>query len=282
MNYVEMFINYLGNRKNYSENTLDAYSRDLNDFSEFVSKPLTIVSKHEIIDYLDSQNSKGMSVSTINRRLASIKSFYKYLLSEEIINFSPAETIESGKVDQSIPSTVSMYQFNEIIKIVDNLRDRIIMELFLASGIRRNELAELQRNRVDLHEGVIHVQGKGKKDRIVPLYDDIVKKLSLWLDQHNSPWVFPSPVKKGTHLSTRQINDIVKKWSKRAGYENITPHAFRHSFGTYLYENGADIKAIQEMMGHESVDTTNIYTKTSIKRNKNEYLKCHPLNKRDS
>lgn len=282
MNEINMFINYIKNRKNYSDNTVDAYLTDLTNFHDFISVGILEVTRDDINNYLDNQISLGLSVSTVNRRLASIKSLYRYLVIEEKVLFNPAELIESGKPKKSLPTVVTVKQFEKIIKGIDNLRDRLIIELFFASGIRREELSSLKRNHIDLIDGSLCILGKGNKERIVPLYDSILSKLSLWLSQHESIWVFPSPRNKGEHLSSRQVNDIVKKWSELAGFNDITPHSFRHSFGTYLYDGGADIKAIQEMMGHESIDTTNIYTKTSLKRNRVEYLNHHPLNKRDS
>lgn len=283
MNLLTNFLNYLSNRKNYAKNTIDAYRRDLTSFNDFLEVDLVNVSMEDVNNYLDSQLSSGLSISTTNRRLATLKSFYKYLLVEGFVDFNPAELIESGKVEKSLPSLVTLDQFKVIISKVDNMRDRLMLELLFASGLRRTELTSLKRSNFDSNEGILRVLGKGNKERVVPLYDSIIEKLSLWLSNHDSTWIFPSNRNEGDHLSTRQVNDIVKKWSENAGYVGITPHSFRHSFGTYLYDGGADIKAIQEMMGHESIDTTNIYTKTSLKRNRAEYLNNHPLNgKRDS
>lgn len=277
---LKKFLDHLQIEKNYSNHTVDAYKTDLNQFIEFIHKDINEVVRYDILNFLKYLKIQGYSSTTSNRKLAAIKSFYKFLMVEGIVDVNPAELVESAKIEETIPRTVSIKEYKQIISIIDNLEDRALIELLFTTGIRREEVVILKRNDFNFNSGVLKVNGKGKKERMIPILPEIMPNTMLWLEQHDNDWVFPSKRNKGEPNTTRWVNKIVRKWADRAGYPGITPHSFRHSFGTYLYENGADVKAIQEMMGHESIDTTNIYAQSSIKRNRQEFIKAHPLIKR--
>ncbi len=277
------FLDYLENEKNYSHHTVDAYRTDLMQFQDFIRKDIKHVTRHDILNFLKHLKSEGLSPTTLNRKLIAIKSFYKFLMIEGIINMNPAELIESAKVEDTIPRVVTMEEYEHIISIIDNLKERALIELLFSTGLRREEVVSLKRNNFNFNLGIVKINGKGNKDRVIPFIPEIMPNTMLWLEQIediDSEWVFPSNVNEGKPYTVRWVNKVVDKWTNKAGYSDITPHSFRHSFGTYLYENGADIKAIQDMMGHASIDTTNIYAKTSIKRNRQEFVKAHPLIKR--
>lgn len=277
---LNKFLNHLEIEKNYSEHTINAYKTDLEQFIDFVYKDIKEVTRHDILNFLKYLKIQNYSPATSNRKLASIKSFYKFLMIEGEVNVNPAELVESAKIEETIPKIVSTEEYENMISIIDNLEDRALIELLFVTGIRREEIVTLKRNDFSFNPGSLRVFGKNRKERIIPIIPEIMPNTMLWLEQHDSEWVFPSKINVGEPNTTRWVNKVVRKWADKAGYPDITPHSFRHSFGTYLYENGADVKAIQEMMGHESIDTTNIYAQSSIKRNRQEFIKAHPLIKR--
>lgn len=274
------FLNHLEVEKNYSKHTINAYKTDLTQFFTVIDKHFSKITKQDVLEFLKYLKDKEYSSTTSNRKLASIKSFYKYLLVEGKVRVNPAELIESAKIEKTLPKIVSVEEYELLLSKIDNLEDKALIELLFATGVRREEVVNLKRNSIDLQKGIIRVKGKNKKERIIPIVLETVPNFMLWLGQHDSDWIFPSKSNKGEPNTTRWVNKVVRKWADKIGLYDITPHSFRHAFGTYLYENNADIKAIQEMMGHESIDTTNIYAKTSIKRNRQEYIKAHPLIKR--
>lgn len=280
VNMLEKFLNYLDVEKNYSENTISAYKTDLEQFTKFILKDIEEVTRHDILNFLKYLKIQGYSPTTSNRKLASIKTFYKFLMVEGVVNVNPAELIESAKIEETMPRVVTPKEYEEIISVIDNLEDRTLIELLFTTGMRREEVVDSKKSDFIFDQEVLKINGKGRKERMVPIIPAIMPNTMLWLNEQYDELVFPSKINKGEPNSTRWVNKVVRKWADKLGYTDITPHSFRHSFGTYLYENGADIKAIQEMMGHESVDTTNIYAQSSMKRNKQEFMKAHPLIKR--
>ena len=279
-NLINKFLNHLEVEKNYSIHTINAYKTDLEQFEKFIYKDFREVTRYDILNFLKYLKIQDYSPTTSNRKLASIKSFYKFLMVEGIVDINPAELVESAKVEETLPRIVSIDEYDNILSIIDNLEDRTLIELLFATGLRREEIVTLKRDNFVFNQGMLKVNGKGKKERIIPIIPEILPNTMLWLEQHDSEWIFPSKINIGEPNTTRWVNKVVSKWAEKAGYSDITPHSFRHSFGTYLYENGADVKAIQEMMGHESIDTTNIYAQSSVKRNRQEFIKAHPLIKR--
>ena len=276
-NLINKFLNHLEVEKNYSIHTINAYKTDLEQFEKFIYKDFEEVTRYDILNFLKYLKIQDYSPTTSNRKLASIKSFYKFLMVEGIVDINPAELVESAKVEETLPRIVSIDEYDNILSIIDNLEDRTLIELLFATGLRREEIVTLKRDNFVFNQGMLKVNGKGKKERIIPIIPEILPNTMLWLEQHDSEWIFPSKINIGEPNTTRWVNKVVSKWAEKAGYSDITPHSFRHSFGTYLYENGADVKAIQEMMGHESIDTTNIYAQSSVKRNRQEFIKAHPL-----
>lgn len=278
---IKGFKMYLSGEKNLSDNTVDGYERDLNQFCEYLGRPIEEATADDVSNFIVSLRFKGMKVSTTNRKLSSLKTFYKYLVRKRIIEFSPAESIEGGKKEQRLPKPVDLEDITELFELIDNLRDRVMFEVLFATGVRREELASIKVNSINFRRGFISVVGKGDKERLIPMYPKALELCERLAKSHKSKWLFPSRKNKGNHISKRQVNEIVTKWVKEAGLKDkdITPHKFRHSFCTYLFDNGADIKTIQDMAGHESASTTNLYTKVSISRNKKEYLQFHPMAK---
>ncbi|SNS21393.1 tyrosine recombinase XerC subunit [Anaerovirgula multivorans] len=281
MELIEKFKTFLEFEKNNSDNTIDGYGRDLNQFFEFIKIDPTEVSEHHVVSFLTDRRKEGLSPTTTNRKLSAIKAFYRFLVRNRIVTFNPAENIEVAKTTKKLPETLKVEDIKNMLDKIDNLRDRVMIELLFATGIRREELAELKVNSVDFVDSSIRVIGKGDKERVIPVHPHVMENLKILLQQKRSEWVFPSRHKRKGHISTRQVNDIISKWGKEANISGATPHKFRHTFGATLFENGADIKSIQDMLGHVSIDTTNIYTKINHKRNKEEYMKHHPMSKEE-
>lgn len=268
---IEKFDNYIRNEKNLSLNTAYNYISDIQKFKEFVKKDLTKVDRKDIENYISFLRDSGMSVVTTNRKLASLKSFYKYLCREEYIVNNPALLVESGKTERKLPRPLSVSDINKISNATKSLRDKAIIETLYGAGLRRVELINLKKNHVNWKKGVLYIKGKGKKNRLVPLNGYALSLLKQYCDSHDSEWVFPS--KKGGNLSARRLNEIIEYYAKKAKVPNATPHKFRHSFGTHLYGKGMDSKVLQDLMGHESINTTSVYAKVSIERNLIEYNK---------
>lgn len=281
---LERFLNHLEVERNYSEHTVSAYKTDLEQFLDFIyslgHKDVKDVTRHDILNFLKYLKLQRLSPTTSNRKLAAIKSYYRFLMVEGVVNVNPAELIESAKTEEKVQRIVTTEEFKHIMSIIDKLEDRALIELLFTTGVRREEVVTLKRKDFSFNLGVLKINGKGKKERMIPILPEIIPNTILWLKQHDNEWVFPSSKNPGRPNTVRWVNKIVRKWADKAGYTDITPHSFRHAFGTHLYENGADAKAIQEMMGHESIDTTNIYAQSSIKRTRQEFIKAHPLIKR--
>lgn len=272
---LKLFEDYMRQR-NLSNNTIDSYLRNLRLFFEHTKLSVSEVTKEDIKGYLKYLRENGMAVSSINQKLSALKTFYRFCVKENITKTNPAEVIESGKVEKRLPVTLDITEAEMFIEKANNLRDAVIFEILYGTGVRREELISIRTKDINFKRKYIRIFGKGSKERIVPIHDTALKKIKELIKTQNSEWLFPSIKHPGQHISKRRLNEIVKAYSDKLGFEGITPHKFRHTFGTLLYNNGADIKAIQDMMGHESIDTTNIYAKVSIKRNLTEYLKCHP------
>lgn len=276
--YYEEFGNYLLYTLNYSHNTADSYIRDVKQlFKEFKREPGELTEK-DIEKFIGRLGRRGMTVSTRNRKLSSIKRYYKYLYSHGYTEHNPAINLESGKKEQRLPKPVDSSDIEMLLSKIDNLRDRVMVELFYATGMRREELTAVRYGHVNFLTGEIVVIGKGNKERIIPIYPKALTMMAQLFNEHGSDWLFPSKKVKGDHISNRQVNEIVNKWVKEAGLDgkHITPHSFRHSFCSHLFANGADIKVIRDMAGHASTSTTDIYTKINTIRNRNEYIKFHP------
>lgn len=278
MRELDMFSEYMEYERNYSANTIDSYTRDIKQFFNFTKTDIKEVTTESVLDFVIHLHKKGNCVRTTNRKLSSLKSFYRFLVRKGIMQSNPADPVECGKLEQRLPKPANPEDIELMIKTTDNLRDRTIMEVLYATGMRRAELINIKVSDINFREGYIKTIGKGSKERIVPLTPEAISLIKQLIKKNNSTWLFPSRKNKKNHLSSRQLNTIISKWVRKSGLTelNITPHSFRHTLCTVLFENGADIKTIQDIAGHSSINTTNLYTKVSVKRNKEAYLNCHP------
>ncbi|MBU1121351.1 MAG: site-specific tyrosine recombinase XerD [Candidatus Omnitrophica bacterium] len=289
--YFDSFIDYLRVEKGLSNNSIISYSHDLKKYGQYLEdKGLVVSSKitrRDITDFLFSLR-KEVSPTSISRVLSTIRSFHRFLLREKISSSDPSELIEAPKVEKKLPNFLT---FDEVIRIlkVSNLktrygiRERAILELMYATGLRVSELAALKISDINLEVGFIKCKGKGSKERIVPL-GGVAKKFlekylsgirDLFLKEKISFFLFVR--QGGKTLSRQSVWKIIKKVVEKAQIKKkVSPHTLRHSFATHLLERGADLRSIQEMLGHASITTTQIYTHINQVRLKEIHRKFHP------
>ena len=292
------FVNYLMLERGMSKNTLLAYEKDMRQLQAFFTKrkqpinPIQI-QRTDILEFITAINQIGLSERTQARMLSSFKAFYKYLLMEKIITTNPLELIESPKLPQKIPEVLSIEEVQSIIESVDlsdplGHRNRAILETLYASGLRVSELIELKISNLIFDLGFIRVIGKGDKERLVPIGEEAIAQIKYYIKHYRSQlnikdefrdYVFLN--RRGARLTRVMIFNIVKNQTSQAGIrKNVSPHTFRHSFATHLVEGGADLRAVQQMLGHESILTTEIYTHIDQSYLKETMLSFHPLNKK--
>ena len=294
---IKSFINYLRHQKGYSANTLKAYERDLVDFFSFLlskcgfseKDSIDKVSIYEIRNFIGSMY-KTHKKSTISRKLSSIRSFFNFLERTGTIRKNPAWNISFPKPEKYLPRYLSVDNICEILDIeAENdafvdwrlFRDKAILELLYSCGIRVSELVSLNIEDIDMHENVIKIKGKGDKERIVPMGKyalEAIKKYLSVLDnvkKDNTRALFLN--RSGKRISDRSVRRIVKKYAIKKGLSwDISPHSLRHSFATHLLEGGANIRVVQEMLGHASLSTTQRYTHLTLDRLIQVYNKSHP------
>ena len=289
--YREAFFDYLKVEKGLSKNTLCAYAHDLNKYLDYLSRegidaPAGITRK-DINDFLFSLRGSSAPVS-ISRILSTIKGFHKFLVREKITGFDPAVLIESPRTGRKIPEFLTLEEVFRVLKAPDlekrhGIRDRAILEIMYATGLRVSEVSWLKVSDVNLEIGFLKCKGKGSKERIVPLGKAAQNFLRKYLNEARpsflagkvSLYLFVG--QGGRRLSRQSIWKAIKKAVKTAGItKRVSPHTLRHSFATHLLEGGADLRSVQEMLGHSSINTTQIYTHINQKRLKDTHRQFHP------
>ena len=292
---LKEFLNYIQFERGYSAHTVTAYQHDLEKFMNFIYQYDSIllkdfgkIDRQAIRHFLGKEYEKGNSAKTVARRLASVKSLFNYLVQAEAIRDNPAIHIKTPKVEKKIPTFVQENKIEDLMKMPDaetliGKRDRAILELFYATGIRLNELAGLNIGSVNPQEKLLRVLGKGNKERIVPFGKPAKNALESYLNKRGESWVSPqeTPLFTGRgekRIARRTIQQRVNIYLKAVlgGRTGASPHTLRHTFGTHLLENDADIRSIQELLGHSSISSTQIYTKVNPKKMKEIYKDAHP------
>ena len=291
---ISEYNTYLKLERGLSGNSVEAYLRDVNHLWQFVEmnyKSLTPdkVGLDELRDFIHWVNEVGMKATSQARMLSGIKSFYKFLLMSGFINDDPTELLDSPKIGRKLPDTLNDNEIADIIAAIDlskpeGERNKAIIEVLYACGLRVSELINLKISNLYFKDDFIKVRGKGNKERLVPIGSSAVKQVKIYLEKvrvHQplqkgyEDFVFLN--RRGKPLSRVMIFTIVKDLVARAGIrKNVSPHTFRHSFATELIENGADLRAVQEMLGHESILTTEIYTHLNREFLRETILKFHP------
>ena len=272
------FVNYLKLERSLSGNSIEAYAHDVEllrqylEISKLSLSPLVLTTLH-LQDFLQYINELGMSAYSQARILSGVKAFYKYLLFEELIDNDPATLIEGPKIGRKLPDTLSYHEIEKLLGAIDlssqeGGRNRAMLEVLYSSGLRVSELVDLKRSNVYFDIGFLRVTGKGDKERLVPIGRDAMRYLKIYLEEIRvllavqkgfESYVFLN--RRGKKLSRVMVFTIIKNLVKKTGLNKVvSPHTFRHSFATHLIEGGADLRAVQEMLGHESITTTEIYT----------------------
>ena len=275
---VRQFRNYLKLERSLSPNSVEAYLHDVTKFIEFLDlrgegeRPEKAESRH-IREFLQYIGELGMALHSQARMLSGLKAFYKFLLTEELIDRDPSELIEGPKLGRKLPDTLEFHEIERILSAIDlsvpeGGRNRAMLETLYSSGLRVSELTDLRLSNVFFDAGFLRVLGKGNKERLVPIGRDALKYMTIYVEEIRchiliqkgyENYVFLN--RRGTGLSRVTVFNIIKEYTRLAGIrKNVSPHTFRHSFATHLIEGGADLRAVQEMLGHESVTTTEIYT----------------------
>ncbi len=289
---------YLKREKGLSQNTITAYLRDLEQYRMYLEKNYEItkiqkIERKHIEAFLKNLNKKALSSKSLSRKLTAIKGFHQFLLIENEIDHNIAYDIESPKVEKSLPQVLSVQEVVQIIEAVKgsdplSIRNQALPELIYGSGLRVSELLDLKTADIHLLEGYVRVVGKGNKEREVPLGELSIQALRLYLTKSRNQLTINSIDylflnQDGQRLSRQGFFKILRKIAKSAGIErDVSPHTLRHSFATHLLEAGVDLRTLQELLGHEDIQTTQIYTHISQKHLKDVYLNTHPRAKENN
>ena len=291
---LRRYYQYLRLERNFSENTLDAYTKDLDKLLKFLDDE-GVGYREAKLEHLQTFSATLMDVGIANRSiariLAGVRSFYHFLIAEREIVDDPTELLESPARGERLPDVLSIEEIDALIAAVDlskdeGQRDRAILETLYSCGLRVSELCQLKISDLFLDEGFIRVHGKGKKERLVPISQRAIDELDRWFVDRdgvnirpgNEDFVFLS-FRRGSPLSRISVFHIVKMLCLKVGIRStVSPHTFRHSFATHLLEGGANLRAIQEMLGHEDIGTTEIYMHVDRSHLRQEILNHHPRN----
>lgn len=284
--FIDKFINYLKVEKNAAAHTIKNYTIDLDAFSLFIGdKDIADIDHLALRRFLAELRSKVYSKRTIARKLASLRSFFKFLYREGYIKSNPITAISSPKLDKKLPKFLDVNQVTRVILKPDTstnpgLRDRAILETLYSTGIRVSELVGLDSGDVDFISGVIKVFGKGSKERMVPIGEEALKAIRKYNDKKGKPDKNKDAIflnNRGGRLTDRSVRRMLDKYIKACAIEEkISPHSLRHSFATHLLDRGADLRSVQELLGHMNLSTTQIYTHVTMDRLKTVYDKSHP------
>ncbi len=287
MKYVDQFLEYLLVIKKHSDNTIINYRTDILEFSEFVSGNLINITKDDISDYLKHLYDNSVSKSSIARKLSSLRSFYDYLVKKEIIDTNYFKMIKNPKKEGNLPKYVKEEDIDKMFMIPNTrtwigMRNLVIIRMLYVTGLRVSELVSIKLNDINLNDRTIKILGKGSKERIVVFGNNTKEALLDYLnrgrkevDISNSPYLFLN--KDGKQLSTRYVRVIIDDIIHKASINmHVSPHMLRHTFATGMLNNGADLVSVKDLLGHESLNTTSIYTHVSDEKIREIYNKAHP------
>ncbi len=294
---LQAFTDYLSLEKNYSKHTVLAYIRDLEMFEEFLkehydSTPITVINYPEIRQWIVELVNSGVSNRTINRKVSSLNSYYKFLQKVGEIETNPLKKHKALKVGKKVQLPFSEQELKQVLENAievndfESARDQLIIELFYATGIRRIELVNLKITDIDLNNKQIKVLGKRNKERYIPLIDKLIVSIHSYLNYRTQLSVIDDKeflllTKKGLKIYEMLVYRIINKYfSEASSKAKCSPHVLRHSFATHLLNEGADLNAVKELLGHTSLAATQVYTHNSIAELKKVYAKSHPRNKR--
>jgi integrase/recombinase XerD len=284
------FLSYARVERGLSANTLEAYDRDLRKFEKWLQekagKSLAAADRDDVSSFLRQLRQEGLEANSVARQASTLRHFYRFLLLDGFISHDPTVAVESPKAWQTLPKFLTQEEVDLLLRQPDvdtemGVRDRALLELLYASGLRVSEVAALRMSDVNLEAGLIQCLGKGSKERTVPLGRSAIgwveRYLPIrrrWLAGRSSARLFVTP--HGRPLQRQALWKRVVGYGRRAGIGHVTPHMLRHTFATHLLEHGADLRSVQMMLGHADLTTTEIYTHVTDERLKEVYEKCHP------
>lgn len=290
--FIEHFLSYLSVERGLARNTIISYREDLNSYMDFLESnavaSLSATTKNDIINFMVRQKEKGISVNSVARRLAAIKSFYRFLVRERILKNDPTSLVDSPKLWKKVPETLSINEVELLLsepdlKDIRGIRDRAILETLYATGMRVSEAAGLKSADVNFDIGFLRCIGKGSKERVIPLGKKAISSIRKYqtasrpklLKKKESDYLFVN--RFGSRISRQSLWKIIKRYARQAGIKKeIKPHILRHSFATHLLEKGADLRSVQEMLGHSNISTTQIYTHINKDRLRTIHRTFHP------
>lgn len=295
--YILGFKSYLKLEKSLSNNSIDAYLHDMDKFVQYLEiseldlKPET-VTLSDLQAFIVWINKMGLAATSQARIISGLRAFYKYLLIEGVVEHNPTELLESPKIGRKLPDTLSMYEIVQLIDAIDQskdegVRNKALLETLYSCGLRVSELISVKISNLYFNDGFLKVTGKGNKERLVPIGSIALKHIKIYMEsvrnhmeikKGNTDFLFLN--RRGAKLSRVMIFLIIKNLAEKTGLKkDISPHTFRHSFATHLIEGGADLRAVQEMLGHESITTTEIYTHLDREYLREAILSYHPRSK---
>ncbi len=287
--FLDRFLEAIIFESGLSERTVSAYSADVSSYLEYlhsigVGHPKDIT-REDLLDHIILLRKRPLSSRTVSRRVSAIRRFHRFLCEEGLADSDPTDGLEPPRLSRGLPHVLSRSEIEALLAAPDTskpegVRDAAILELFYSCGLRLSELANLRNQNVSLEESAVRVHGKGTKVRLVPLGGQAIRRLEAWLEVRNvgrvlDDTVFLSP--RGKRMGRTSVWQVVKRCAREANItHNVTPHMLRHSFATHLLDNGADLRAVQEMLGHADIATTQIYTHVSVDRLSRAHKEFHP------
>lgn len=290
---IERYLDFLKYERGYSQHTLDAYKRNLAEVADFIHQANVNqwqqVSHDILRRFIIQTKQHGLKVRSIQLKISSIKGFFKFLLQRQIIKSDPSQLLVVPKADKPLPKNIEVDEVNQLLNFIPeqtiDFRDKAIMELFYSSGLRLSELANLDVADLDIASAEVLVTGKGNKQRLLPLGRQACEAIKQWLklraefNKASSPALFLS--KLGNRISIRQIQQRLSHWAKKQGLNNtLHPHKLRHSFASHMLESSGDLRAVQELLGHENLSTTQVYTHLDFQHLAQVYDQAHPRAKK--
>ncbi len=291
--YLQLFFRYIKSERGYSPNTLAAYKRDLAQFKTFVegtgTAHLDELVPEELDDFVISLQDKGYKTSTVARKVAATRAFLRFLYAEGVVEPDLLDWLRQPKIERRLPRTLSRDQVERLIQAASleetplALRDRALLEILYATGMRASEIIRVRISDVDTEIGTLRCIGKGSKERAIPLYTEAIHQLQRYLAE-SRPFLLRDPAERtlflnrlGRPLTRQGLHFLVRHYSEAAGIASqVSPHTLRHTFATHLLEGGAELREIQQLLGHASITTTQIYTEVSSRRRREAYDRAHP------
>jgi len=291
--HVDDFLNYIAIEKGYSRHTVAAYRNDLKQLVDHLTKQRVKswvgLSRSHILDYILFLKDREYAQSTIARKVASVKSFFHFLVSDGVLADDPTATVDSPPIGRHLPRPLSVAEVDRLLaepaksSLPRALRDRALLELMYATGMRASEVIRLTTDAIDLVDGTVRCMGKGRKERILPLYERAESALAAYVTDGRPKLARDGSLSalflnhRGGALTRQGLWLIVKEYAKAAGIEDVTtPHVLRHSYATHMLDGGAGLREVQQLLGHANISSTQIYTKVSTRRQRKVYDEAHP------